>query len=88
MEIKSVRILGRKQILNEYEIHHEFDISKIRATQNVEVKKTKNKTIIAHSSVGNIDPVLELPIATTLNHWEFKVFLDKRVVKSILLFIN
>ena len=77
MEIKSVRILGRKQILNEYEIHHEFDISKIRAAQNVEVKKTKNKTIIAYSSVGNIDPVLELPIATTLNHWEFKDFLDK-----------
>tara|TARA_B100001093_G_scaffold519496_1_gene608799 strand:+ start:392 stop:2059 length:1668 start_codon:yes stop_codon:yes gene_type:complete len=88
MEIKSVRILGRKQILNEYEIHHEFDISKIRAAQNVEIKKTKNKTIIANSAVGNIDPVLELPIATTLNHWEFKDFLDKEwIMQACFLFL-
>ena len=88
MEIKNVRIRGRKQILNEYEILHEFEISQIKASQNVEVKKTKNNTIIANSSIGNIDPVLELPISITLNHWEFKDFLDKEwFIKSCFLFL-
>jgi 2-polyprenyl-3-methyl-5-hydroxy-6-metoxy-1,4-benzoquinol methylase len=82
MEIKSICIRGRKQILNEYEIHHEFDISQLRAIQNVEVKKTKDKTIIVNSSVGNIDPILELPIATALNHWEFKDLLDEEWLKK------
>ena len=82
MEIKSVCIRGKELTLDQFHLLHGFDIKNLRATQNVQIKITNNETIFVYSTINDVDPIVELPIATTLDHWEFKDFLDKEWLKK------
>ena len=77
MEIKSISIQGLKKNSDKYQILHQFNFDNLNPRQGLIIENKNNQTILIESRAGNADPILELPLAEPLKHWEFMDFLDK-----------
>ena len=77
-QIKKIVIKGRHKIQNDYEILHEFDVKSFKAIQDISLSVEPDGRLFVDVPPSAIDPILELSLEKTLDHWEFKDFLDKK----------
>lgn len=77
-QIKKIVIKGRHKIQNDYEILHEFDVKSFKAIQDISLSVEPDGRLFVDVPPSAIDPILELSLEKTLDHWEFKDFLDEK----------
>ena len=77
-QIKKVVIKGRHKIQDDYEILHEFDVKSFKAIQDISLSVEPDGRLVVEVPQSAIDPILEFSLEKTLDHWEFKDFLDRK----------
>lgn len=76
--IKSAHVCGREKLKTNYKILHEFNTDTIVALADTIISTNNVGSIVIEVPSGATDPIVEIPLPMTLDHWEFKDFLDKK----------
>ena len=76
--IQSAYVCGRKKLTTNYKILHEFNTDTIVAVAETSISTNNDGSIVIEVPSGATDPIVEIPLPMTLDHWEFIDFLDKK----------
>ena len=83
VEIRRITLRGKKWNGKQFETLYEFDLEKLNAVQQVNLTYNRSGTLITTSHQGAKDPIIDLAIGKTLDHWVLSDFFDREwITKS------